>query len=94
MTASPATMAFIAAEVPTTKMGKAVLADAAGVLSALPGVSASKSEARRLLTQKSVRVNGVVLSADSNLGDIPLLHGRYLLVRKGKTTYHLVDFAG
>jgi len=94
MTASPATMAFIAAEVPTTKMGKAVLADAAGVLSALPGVSASKSEARRLLTQKSVRINGVVISADSNLGDIPLLHGRYLLVRKGKTTYHLVDFAG
>ncbi|MFM8507961.1 MAG: tyrosine--tRNA ligase, partial [Actinomycetota bacterium] len=92
MTASAATMGFIAAEVPTTKMGTAVLADAAGVLSALPGIAASKSEARRLLTQKSVRVNGTPLTGDAELADIPLLHGRYLLVRKGKTTYHLVDF--
>lgn len=94
MTASAATMGFIAAEVPTTKMGTAVLADAAGVLSALPGIAASKSEARRLLTQKSVRVNGTTLTGDDELADIPLLHGRYLLVRKGKTTYHLVDFGG
>ena len=93
MTASSATMAFIAAEVPTTKMGKAVLADAAGVLAALPGVAASKSEARRLLSQKSVRANGVVLSADADLSSIALLHGRWMLIRKGKTTYHLVDFA-
>ena len=93
MTASTSTMAFIAAEVPTTKMGKAVLADAAGVLAALPGVAASKSEARRLLSQKSVRANGVVLNADTDLSSIALLHGRWLLIRKGKTTYHLVDFA-
>ena len=64
MTATPAAMAFIAAEVPATKMGTAVLADAAGMLAALPGVAASKSEARRLLTQKSVRINGVVIAAD------------------------------
>ncbi|MGA1419469.1 MAG: tyrosine--tRNA ligase, partial [Ilumatobacteraceae bacterium] len=63
MTASKAAMDFIAAEVPATKMGTAVLADAAGVLAALPGIAASKSEARRLLTQKSVRANGVVLAA-------------------------------
>ena len=93
MTASTSTMAFIAAEVPTTKMGKAVLADAAGVLAALPGVAASKSEARRLLSQKSVRANGVVLNADADLSSVALLHGRWMLIRKGKTTYHLVDFA-
>ena len=93
-TANAATMAFIAAEVPTTKMGRAVLADAAGLLAALPGIAASKSEARRLLAQKSVRANGKVLMEDGDLGDVHLLHGRYLLVRKGKTTYHLVDFAG
>ncbi|MFM7046452.1 MAG: tyrosine--tRNA ligase [Actinomycetota bacterium] len=91
--ANAATMAFIAAEVPTTKMGRAVLADAAGLLAALPGISASKSEARRLLSQKSVRVNGTVVAEDDDLGQMALLHGRYLLVRKGKTTYHLVDFA-
>ena len=92
MTASPSTMAFIAAEVPATKMGTAVLADAAGVLAALPGIAASKSEARRLLTQKSVRANGVVLTGEADLAGIPLLHERWMLVRKGKTTYHLVDF--
>ena len=92
MTASVSTMSFIAAEVPTTKMGTAAMADVAGVLAALSGVAASKSEARRLLTQRSVRANGRVLDVDSNLADFPLLHGRYLLVRKGKTTYHLVDF--
>jgi tyrosyl-tRNA synthetase len=93
MTASSASMTFIAAEVPTTQMGKAVLADAAGVLAALPGVAASKSEARRLLSQKSVRANGVVLNADADLSSIALLHGRWMLIRKGKTMYHLVDFA-
>ncbi|MFM8507960.1 MAG: tyrosine--tRNA ligase, partial [Actinomycetota bacterium] len=91
--ANAATMAFIAVEVPTTRMGRAVLADAAGLLAALPGISASKSEARRLLSQKSVRVNGTVVAEDDDLGQMALLHGRYLLVRKGKTTYHLVDFA-
>jgi len=94
MAASRTTMAFIAAEVPTTKMGKAALVDAAGALAALPGIAASKTEARRLLTQKSVRVNGQVLAADADLAGVPLLHSRYLLVRKGKTTYHLVDLAG
>lgn len=92
MTASRATMAFIAAEVPATHMGTAVLADVAGVLAALPGIAASKSEARRLLTQKSVRANGEVLTESTDLGAISLLHDRWLLVRKGKTTYHLVDF--
>jgi len=92
MTASRATMDFIAAEVPSTKMGTAVLADAAGMLAALPGVASSKSEARRLLTQKSVRVNGVLLAADADLAAVPLLYERWMLVRKGKTTYHLVDF--
>jgi tyrosyl-tRNA synthetase len=73
-------------------MGTAVLADVAGVLAALPGIAASKSEARRLLTQKSVRANGEILTETTDLGAISLLHGRWLLVRKGKTTYHLVDF--
>ena len=92
MTATASSMAFIAAEVPATKMGTAVLADAAGLLSALPGVAASKTEARRLLTQKSVRINGIVLNDDTDLASVPLLHERWMLVRKGKTTYHLVDF--
>ncbi len=35
----------------------------------------------------------MVLTGDADLAGIPLLFDRWLLVRKGKTTYHLVDFA-
>jgi hypothetical protein len=30
----------------------------------------------------------------SKLDKIPLLHGRWLLLRKGKTAYHLLDLQG
>jgi hypothetical protein len=33
-----------------------------------------------------------VLNDDTDLASVPLLHERWMLVRKGKTTYHLVDF--
>jgi hypothetical protein len=33
----------------------------------------------------------VQLGEDSRLVDIPLLHGQWLLLRKGKTGYHLVQ---
>jgi tyrosyl-tRNA synthetase len=93
MSASRAAMGCLAAEVPVTAMGTAVLADITGMLAALPGIASSKSEARRLLAQHSVRINGVVVADDTDLASLPLLHERWLLVRRGKSTYHLVDFA-
>ncbi len=46
------------------------------------GLAASRAEARRLLEQGGVRINGARLAPD---GTIPeLLHGRYLVVRVGR----------
>jgi len=55
------------------------------------GLGTSKSDARRQLQQGAVRANGVVLAPDATLTDVPRLHDRYVLLRKGKRTYHLVE---
>ena len=91
--ASEATLKLIAQEVAVTQMGTAVLHDAVGVL-VTTGLATSNSEARRLLQQRSVRANGEQLDEHAKLDKVALLHGRWMLLRKGKTAYHLLDFAG
>jgi len=91
--ASLATLQLIASEVPVTQMGAAALGDAIGVL-VQTNLAASNTEARRFISQKSIRANGEQVDEQTNLSRIPLLHGRWLLLRKGKTSYHLVDIAG
>ena len=58
------------------------------------GISASKGEARKLVEGGGASVNrkkveSVKLTIDSNL----LLHGKYILVQKGKKNYYLVKVA-
>ncbi len=84
--ASLATLQLIASEVPVTQMGSAALGDAVGVL-VQTNLASSNTEARRLLSQKSVRANGEQVDEQTNLAKIALLHGRWLLLRKGKTSY-------
>lgn len=91
--ASLATLQLIASEVAVTQMGSAALGDAVGVL-VQTNLASSNTEARRLLSQRSVRANGEQVDDQTNLAKIQLLHGRWLLLRKGKTSYHLVDIAG
>lgn len=85
-------MSTVAAEVPCTRFSRDDLADAFGLLVRC-GIVASTSEARRTLQQKGLRANGVVLEDAKDLENIGLLHDRWILVRKGKTTYHLLDLA-
>lgn len=92
ISASPEALQLIASEVETSRMGIAALGDVVGVL-VTTGLATSNSEARRLLTQRSIRANGEQLNEHSKLGEIPLLFGRWLLLRKGKTVHHLLDFA-
>jgi tyrosyl-tRNA synthetase len=55
------------------------------------GLAASISEARRLVAQGGVRVNGArAADADWRPAAADLLHGRYLVVRSGKRNYGLV----
>ncbi len=57
------------------------------------GLASSNGEARRLLSQGGVSVNGRKVSGDGELGVADLLHGQVVLLRKGKSTYHLVAAA-
>lgn len=89
--ASAAALAAVAREVPTSEVSVAKLSDAVSLLRTV-GFAASNGEARRLLEQKGCRANGRVLSLESaDLSDVERLQGRFVLLRKGKTTFHLVD---
>ena len=51
------------------------------------GVVASKSAARRAIAEGGAYINNTkVTDADARLGDDDLLHGRYVVVRRGKKT--------
>jgi tyrosyl-tRNA synthetase len=93
VSASLGALELIAKEVASTSMGRATLHDLVGVL-VTSGLASSNSEARRLLAQRSVRANGEQLDEHAKLDRIDLLHGRWMLLRKGKTAYHLLDFVG
>ena len=54
-------------------------------------LATSNGDARRTLAQKSYSVNGVQLDEKAQLSDHKLLHGKYLLIRKGKKSHHLVE---
>ena len=90
--ASPAALETLAGEVPSSAMTRAALSDTVDLL-ATTGLASSRSDARRQLQQGGVRANGVILGPDDGLDGVPLLHDRYLLLRKGKRSYHLVEIS-
>ncbi len=56
------------------------------------GLSASNSAARRTVAEGGVYVNNVKMAdAEHTVGEDDLLHGRYLLVRRGKRNLAMVD---
>ncbi len=85
-------LSAVAFEVPTTAIGRDQLDDVFGLL-ASAGVVASTSDARRTIAQKGIKVNGAVLEEGQTLAAHGILHDKWVLVRKGKTTYHLFDVA-
>ena len=92
LVASAAAIDVLRREVPTTELSSEHLNDPVDVLVATC-LASSKSEARRLLEQRGTRANGVPLGPEALLSDVPLLHGRFVLLRKGKSRYHLVEIS-
>jgi tyrosyl-tRNA synthetase len=92
LAASPAALEALAGEVPSSSAPRASLADAVEVLTAT-GLASSRSDARRQLEQGGVRANGMLIAPGQGLDGVPLLHERYLLLRKGKRSYHLVEIS-
>ena len=83
--------AFVAVsrEVPCSSIQQ-LPADIVSLLSDIK-LCSSKSEARRTIEQGGVRINGQVVTLETAVNDLTELHGKYLLVRRGKTAYHLVE---
>jgi tyrosyl-tRNA synthetase len=97
MKASLDALNIVAREVPSSRVRRKDLDDVVAVVVA-SGLAASNGEARRLLTQKGLKANGSVLEegngATSTLSAMDLIHGRYILLRRGKTTFHLLEVGG
>src|SRR5215472_6414348 len=86
--ASPQALSFLASEVPTSPFAPGT--DLVHALAATP-LASSLSDARRTIGQGAASVNGEVVREDRPLSEADLLHGRWLLLRRGKRTYHLLD---
>jgi len=85
--ASAQALEFLGSEVPASPFTAGVTLAAA--LAATP-LASSLSDARRTISQGAASVNGDTVPADRPLTDADLLHGRWLLLRKGKKNYHLL----
>lgn len=87
---SASALAALAREVPSSVVEQAETYDTL-TLFVTAGLTASKGEARRLLQQGGLSVNGTKLSADeTSLASERLLRGQYFLLRKGARDYALI----
>lgn len=55
------------------------------------GLAKSKNEARRLLQQEAVVITGRKLPEGGTIGPEDVRHGRFVLLRKGRKSYAMVD---
>jgi tyrosyl-tRNA synthetase len=88
-----ATLEAVTADAPSTTVGRESLVEGLRVVELLSatGVCASNGEARRAINQGGIYVNNRrVASVEAVVGVSDLLHGRYLLLRRGKRHPHVV----
>jgi tyrosyl-tRNA synthetase len=91
--AGPEALAVVAAEVPTAPLpGPDELAAGADVVPLLvaTGLASSKGDARRAIDQGGVSVNGRRVGPGAVVRAEDVLHGRYVLLRKGKKHYAML----
>jgi tyrosyl-tRNA synthetase len=89
-TASEEAFSTLSGEIPFSRVAAADLADPIAVFVGT-GLATSNGDARRTAAQRSFYANGVQLDENSLLSDSELVHGRYLLLRKGKKSHHLLE---
>lgn len=89
-TASEEAFVMLAAEIPSSRLAAADLDDSIAVFVGT-GLASSNGDARRSGAQRSFYANGAQLDENSLLSEQKLLHGKYLLLRKGKKSHHLVE---
>ena len=92
-TLDEATLLDVINDVPTSSISATDIASGLLLVDLLvtTGLAASKGEARRTVEQNGAFVNDVVRTGlDAEVSARDLLHGRYVVLRKGKRNYHLV----
>jgi tyrosyl-tRNA synthetase len=89
-TASEEAFSTLSAEIPSSRVTAAELVDPIAVFVGT-GLATSNGDARRAAAQRSFYANGVQLDENSLLSDSVLVHGKYLLLRKGKKSHHLLE---
>lgn len=92
--ASPDALAAVAAEVPSTTLAPGErLADGVdlGPVLLRTELASSLGDARRQLEQRGLSVNGEKAEPGRHLGPDDLLHGRWVLLRKGKKGWAVLD---
>jgi tyrosyl-tRNA synthetase len=82
----------LAAEIPSSKVHAGNLGDLLPTL-VTAGLATSNGDARRNLEQGSYYVNGVTIDEKSLPAEWERLQGRYVLLRKGKKTHHLMEIS-
>jgi tyrosyl-tRNA synthetase len=94
--ASAAALHAVAREVPVVRLSAPDLEPGLDLVDLLsrPGfLAASRGEARRALGQGGVYVNGERAADDAVVNADQLLHGRYVVLRRGKRSFGLLDVA-
>jgi tyrosyl-tRNA synthetase len=89
------TLLEVCAEAPTSRWARSRVDHGLAVVDALvdSGLVASRSQARTTITQGGAYVNNRrVTDLEATVGPDDLLHGRYLVLRRGRREYHLVRF--
>lgn len=79
-------------DAPTTSVGRAALDQGMSMVDALrlTGLASSNREARNFLTQGSVYLNGTRVPADKVLSRDDALHGRWIVLRRGRANQHVL----
>jgi tyrosyl-tRNA synthetase len=92
---APADFEQLAGSIPTTHLSRKAFegADLVEVAAAV-GLVGSRSEARRLLDQRGLYVNDEAQQAGRLLSAADLVHGRWVLLRRGKKQRHLLVVEG
>ncbi|MGH9055400.1 MAG: tyrosine--tRNA ligase [Acidimicrobiales bacterium] len=87
-----ATLQGALADAPTTRVSAGDLEAGLPLVEVLvrTGLAGSRGDARQLLAQGSVHVNGRRAPADASITSGDALHGRWVVVRRGKATQHVL----
>ena len=86
------TLEVLAGEIPAGRLTESEVADVASTL-VRAGLASSNSDARRTLAQRGYRANGATLETSTQLSELPRLHGRFLLLQKGRSNYYLLEIS-